>query len=152
MGLFYEELTVGRVYEHAICRTITEFDNVLYCSLTLNLSPVYLDHEAAAKGPWKKPLVNPLLILSNIIGMHVLEITAGTTHGNLGMTDIEFPAPVFPGDTLHGRTTVVTKRPSKSHPQSGVVIFLHEGLNQRGEVIMRCNRAGLMIMRDKAAA
>ena len=84
--------------------------------------------------------------------MHVLEITAGTTHGNLGMTDVEYPAPVYHGDTLRGRTTVVSKRPSKSHPQSGVVIFLHEGLNQRGEVIMRCNRAGLMIMRDKAAA
>jgi acyl dehydratase len=152
MGLYYEEFTVGRVYEHAIRRTITEFDNVFYCSLTLNLSPIYLDHEAASKGLWKKPIVNPFLILSNVIGMHVPEMTAGTTHGNLGMTNLEYPVPVFHGDTIRSRTTVVSKRPSKSHPQSGVVIFLHEGLNQRDEVIMRCNRAGLMIMRDKAAA
>lgn len=152
MGLYYEELIVGRVYDHAVRRTITESDNVLYCSLTLNLSPVYLNHEAAAEGPWKKPLVNPFLILSNIIGMHVLDMTAGTTHGNLGMTDLEYPNPVFHGDTLRSRTTIVSKRPSKSHPQSGVVIFLHQGLNQRDEVIMRCHRAGLMIMRDQAAA
>lgn len=152
MGLFYEELEVGRVYEHAVRRTITEFDNVIYCSLTLNLSPIYLDHSAAAETPLKKPLVNPLLVLSNVMGMQVLELTAGTTHGNLGMTGVEFPAPVFHGDTLRARTTVLSKRRSKSHPHSGIVIFLHEGLNQRDEVVMRCERAGLMIMRDKVAA
>ncbi|MCC7272991.1 MAG: MaoC family dehydratase, partial [Alphaproteobacteria bacterium] len=149
-GRFYEEFEVGRVYDHAMRRTITESDNVLYCSLTLNILPAYLDHAAAAQTPWGRPVVHPLLILSNIIGMHVPEMTAGTTHGNLGMTDIEYPLPVFYGDTLHSRTTVVSKRLSKSHPEAGVVIFRHEGLNQRDEVVMRCNRAGLMLRRDRA--
>ncbi|HEX2891180.1 MaoC family dehydratase [Vineibacter terrae] len=151
-GLFYEELEVGRTYEHSVRRTVTEADNVLYCGLTMCLSPAYLDHEAAARSKWKKPLVNPFLILSNIIGMHVIEMTAGTTHGNLGMTDLEFPVPVHPGDTLRSRTTIKSKRPSKSQKGSGIVIFLHEGVNQRDEVVMRCDRAALMIMRTAGAA
>lgn len=151
-GLFYEELEVGRTYEHSVRRTITEFDNVLYCGLTMSLSPFYLDHEAAARSKWKKPLVNPFLVLSNVIGMHVIEMTAGTTHGNLGMTDLEFPTPVHPGDTIHSRTTIKSKRPSKSQAGAGIVIFLHEGVNQRGDVVMRCDRAALMIMRDAQAA
>jgi acyl dehydratase len=151
-GLFYEELEVGKIYEHSVRRTITEFDNVLYCGLTMSLSPIYLDHEAAAKSKWKRPLVNPFLVLSNIIGMHVIEMTAGTTHGNLGMTDLEFPTPVHPGDTVRSRTTIKSKRPSKSQNGAGIVIFLHEGVNQHGDVVMRCDRAALMIMRDARAA
>jgi acyl dehydratase len=146
-GFYYEELEVGSVHEHAIRRTITESDNVLYNSLTLNLQRLYLDADHSAHGPWGKPLVNPLLTLSNVIGMHVPEMTAGTTHGNLGMSEMEFPTPVFAGDTLRSRTTVTSKRPSKSHPDSGVVVFLHEGLNQRDEVVLRCKRAGLMLNR-----
>ena len=151
-GLFYEDFEVGRVHEHAMRRTMTESDNVLYCSLTMNLSPIYLDCAAAAATPFGRPLVHPLLILSTIIGMHVPEMTAGTTHGNLGMTDIEYPVPVFYGDTLHSRTTIQSKRLSRSHPDSGIVVFRQEGLNQRDEVVMRCDRAGLMLRRDRAAA
>jgi acyl dehydratase len=151
-GLFYEDFEVGAVYEHAMRRTMTESDNVLYCSLTMNLSPIYLDYAASAETPLKRPMVHPLLILSTIIGMHVPEMTAGTTHGNLGMTDVEYPRPVFFGDTLHSRTTIQSKRPSKSRPDTGIVIFRQEGLNQRDEVVMRCDRAGLMLRRDRAAA
>lgn len=145
-GRFYEELEVGAVFEHAMRRTMTESDNVLYCSLTMNLQPAYLDYAAG------KPQVHPLLVLSTIIGMHVPEMTAGTTHGNLGMTDVEYPNPVFYGDTLRSRTTIRSKRLSQSRPGSGVVIFRQEGLNQRDEVVIAFDRAGFMLLRDHASA
>lgn len=147
-GLYYEELQVGSVHNHAVRRTVTEFDNVLFSTLTLNLEPLYLDAEFASRSEWGRPLVNKILVMAIIIGMHVPEITAGTTHGNLGMTEFEFPAPVFYGDTLRARTTVVDKRPSRSRPDSGVVTFLHEGLNQQDQIVMRCKRDGLMLKRQ----
>ncbi|MGE0716831.1 MAG: MaoC family dehydratase [Alphaproteobacteria bacterium] len=151
-GRYYEELEVGQIFEHAMRRTMTESDNVLYCSLTMNLQPAYLDYEAAAGTRWGKPQVHPLLVISTIIGMHVPEMTAGTTHGNLGMTDVEYPNPVFYGDTLRSRTTIKSKRLSKSRPGSGVVIFHQEGLNQRDEIVIAFDRAGFMLLRDHAPA
>jgi acyl dehydratase len=151
-GKYYEELTVGSIHDHAIRRTVCEFDNVLYSSMTMNLAPAFLDVTADVNAETQRQQINPFLILSIVIGAHVPEMTAGTTHGNLGITKLEFPNPVFAGDTLHSRTTVLSKRPSRSRKDSGIVIFLHEGLNQRDEVIMRGERAALMLFRDQAAA
>ena len=81
---------------------------------------------------------------SERIRISVHETTLGTTVANLGMTNTTFPAPVFFGDTLRTRTTVVSKRSSKSRPSQGIVNFKHEGMNQDGVVVCICERAALM--------
>jgi acyl dehydratase len=60
------------------------------------------------------------------------------------MTDCRFPKPVFHGDTIHVRTTVMAKRMSRSRGDAGIVEFEHVGLNQHGDTVAICRRAGLM--------
>src|SRR5262244_358266 len=126
-GLYFEELTVGRAFDHPWTRTVTEMDNVLFSSLTMNVQPLHLDEEFASKTEFGQRLVNSLFTLGLIIGMTINDTTLGTTIGNLGMTEVRFPKPVFHGDTLRVRTKVVSARESKSRPDAGIVEFLHTG-------------------------
>jgi acyl dehydratase len=143
-GKWFEELTVGLVVQHALTRTVTEADNVLFTTLTLNPQPLHLDHEFAAATEFGKPLVNSFFTLGLVGGITVLETTHGTTIANLGMDETVFPAPVFVGDTIHAETEVVAARPSKSRPDAGIVTFEHRGFNQRGELVCRSRRTALM--------
>ena len=74
----------------------------------------------------------------------------GTTVANLGMSDVRFPHPVFYGDTIRSRTTVKDLRQSKSRPNAGIVTFLHQGFNQRGDEVCTCTRQGLMLKKEAA--
>ncbi|MCZ6628942.1 MAG: MaoC family dehydratase [SAR324 cluster bacterium] len=146
-GLYYEEFEVGQVFEHPLGRTITEMDNTLFCALTMNPQPLHLDAAFAEKSEFGQRIVNSLFTLGLLIGMTVGDTTLGTTIGNLGMTEVRFPKPVFHGDTLRARTTILAKRESKSRPNQGIVEFEHVGINQRGEEVAYCKRTGLMKMK-----
>lgn len=143
-GLYYEEFEIGQPIEHALRRTVTEADNMLFSNMTLNPQPLHIDFDFAAKTEWGKPLVNSLFTLGLMIGISVNDTTIGTTIGNLGMTDVKFPKPVFHGDTIRVTTTVVTKRESKSRPDAGLVEFDHKAYNQRNELVAECRRQAFM--------
>lgn len=151
-GLWFEEFEPGRVFEHEWTRTITEADNKWFSLLTMNTQPVHIDNAAAARSVWKRPLVNSLFTLGLMVGMSVNDTTFGTTIANLGMTDVKFPHPLFEGDTIRIRTTVLAKRESRSRPGEGIVTLRHEALNQDGAVCGVCDRQALMMMRPKQAA
>jgi acyl dehydratase len=144
-GLYVEQFEIGSVFEHEIRRTVTEADNVWFCAATFNPARIHIDAEYCAATEFGKPLVNSIFTLGLVIGLSVQETTFGTTIANLGMTDVTFPKPVFAGDTIRSRTTVLEKRNSRSRPDSGIVTFLHEGLNQRDEIVCRCTRQALML-------
>lgn len=148
-GLYYEEFTVGRVFDHAWTRTVTEMDNVLYSSLTMNVQPLHLDEEFASKTEFGQRIVNSLFTLGLMIGITVNDTTLGTTVANLGMTDVKFPKPVFHGDTLRVKTTVVSVRESKSRRDAGIVEFSHVAINQRDEIVAQCTRQALMRKKPK---
>ena len=150
-GLYFEELTVGRVFDHAIRRTVTEMDNTLFSCLTHNPQPLHIDHHFSAATEWGKPLVNSLFTLGLMIGISVGDTTIGTTIGNLGMTEVRFPNPVFHGDTLHVRSEVVSARESKSRPDAGLIEFRHQAFNQRDELVAECRRQAYMRKRPKGA-
>ena len=142
-GKLFEELELGQTFQHQPGRTVTESDNVFFTCLTMNPQPLHIDFHAAQKAEFGKPLVNSLLTLGIAVGLSVGETTLGTTVGNLGFEKVEFPKPVFHGDTIYSETEVVEKRESKSRPQWGVVIFEHRARNQHGDVVMRCRRAAM---------
>jgi len=144
MGLYFEEFQEGQIFDHAMSRTVSEMDNVLFCSLTMNPQPLHLDEEFAKQTEFGRRLVNSLFTLGLVIGMSVGETTIGTTVANLGLSDVRFPKPVFHGDTLRVRTVVRGKRRSQSRPNAGIVEFEHQGINQRGETVAVCRRVGLM--------
>lgn len=143
-GKFFEDFTVDDVIQHAMTRTVTETDNVLFCGLTMNPQPLHLDHEFAARSTFGQPVVNGLYTLALMMGMTVLETTLGTTEGNLGFDKIQFQAPVFYGDTIHSETEVRAVRPSKSKPALGIVTFEHRAINQHDKVVLTCQRSGLI--------
>ncbi|MCP4005294.1 MAG: MaoC family dehydratase [bacterium] len=143
-GKYFEELQVGDVFNHQPGRTITETDNLLFSTLTMNPQPLHLDAEYAASAEFGQILVNSLFTLGLLVGLSVGDTTLGTTVGNLGFEKVEFPKPVFLGDTLVARTEVVDRRESKSRPEWGIVTFEHRATNQRGEIVARCRRAAMM--------
>jgi acyl dehydratase len=143
-GLWFEELAQGKVIDAEWTRTVTEADNVLFCGMTMNTQALHLDAEFARSTEFGRPLVNSLFTLGLMIGMSVHNTTQGTTIANLGMNDVRFPAPVFAGDTIHTRTTVIAARESKSRPDAGIVTFRHESFNQRDELVATCERSALM--------
>src|SRR5215510_8475596 len=112
-GLFFEEFEEGQVFEHAISRTVTEMDNVLFSTLSMNPQPLHLDAEFAKQTEFGQRLVNSLFTLALGVGLSVGDTTLGTTVGNLGFEKVEFPKPVFIGDTLRAETEVVALRASR---------------------------------------
>ena len=149
-GLWFDQFEVGHVFEHEIRRTVTEADNMWFSNATYNPAAIHIDAEHCKGTEFGRPLMNSIFTLGLVIGLSVQDTTLGTTVANLGMTDVVFPKPVFAGDTIRSRTTVKETRPSKSRPNQGIVTFLHEGLNQRGEVVCSCTRQALMLKKDAA--
>jgi len=143
-GLYFEEFEVGMRFEHALTRTVTEWDNMQFSNMTLNPQPLHIDAHFAASTEFGKPIVNSLFTLGLMIGISVSETTLRTTIANLGMTDVSFPAPVFHGDSIHVVTEVTSLRSSKSRPGAGIVEFRHTAFNQDDVEVARCTRAAFM--------
>ncbi|MCP2275334.1 MaoC family dehydratase [Nocardia amikacinitolerans] len=151
-GLWFEEFETGVVYEHRPGRTITEADNVLFTTLTMNTQALHLDAAFSdALPPFNKRLVNSMFTLSTLVGLSVAQLTQGTIVANLGFSEINFPHPVFHGDTLYAETVVTDKRESKSRPGEGIVTFAHTGRNQHGEVVATATRKTLVRMAPEQA-
>ena len=144
-GKWFEQFKVGQVFEHEIRRTVTEADNIWFCGATYNPAQIHIDAEYCKGTEFGQPLVNSIFTLGLVIGLSVQDTTLGTTVANLGMTDTRFPKPVFHGDTVRARTTVMEVRDSKSRANAGIVTFFHEGLNQRNEQVCVCTRQALML-------
>ena len=147
-GLHFEEFQVGHIFKHQLRRTVTEADNMLFSNMTLNPQPLHIDFEFSKTTEFGKPLVNSLFTLGLMIGISVGDTTLGTTVGNLGMSDVKFPHPLFHGDTVHVETEVKAVRKSKSRPNQGIVTFVHRAYNQNKELVAVCERAALMLKRS----
>lgn len=143
-GLYLDELAVGDVFEHRPGRTITEADNVLFTTLSMNNQGLHLDAAWAGTQPFGKPLVNSLFTLGVMIGQSVPQLTEGTIIGQLSLSDVNFPHPMFHGDTLYTETEITEARPSKSRPGQGIVSMKHTGRNQDGVVVATASRTCLM--------
>lgn len=142
-GVWFDELSVGQKFDHAIRRTVTETDNVLFTTLSHNPAQLHLDAEYMKGSEYGQVLVNSCFTLSLMVGVSVGDTTLGTAVANLGWDEVRFPKPVFVGDTLNIVTEVLELRESKSRPDAGIVTFLHQAYNQRGELVASCKRSGL---------
>ena len=151
-GLYFEELTVGRKFDHPMRRTVTEADNVFFSALTMNPAALHLDEQYCREHTeFGQRIVNSAFTLGLVVGISVGDTTLGTTVGNLGWDEVRFPKPVFHGDTIRVESEVVESRASKSRPDNGIVVFTHRGYNQRSELVCSCKRTALMIRRPAEA-
>ncbi len=144
-GRYFDEWQVGERIEHPIRRTVTETDNLLFSTMTHNPQPLHLDAEAAKASEFGQILVNGTFSFSLMVGLTVGETTLGTLVANLGYDAVVMPKPVFIGDTLRATSEVSALKESKSRPNAGIVTFVHELINQRGEVACRCHRSALLL-------
>jgi acyl dehydratase len=109
----------------------------------MNQHPLHFDAAYAAKGEFKKPLVNSLLTLSIVAGMSVSDVSQKAI-ANLGWDKIKLTAPVFVGDTLYAESEVLEVRESKSRPTQGIVTVKTTGKTSEGVVFMTYERSVLI--------
>ncbi|MBU4465390.1 MAG: MaoC family dehydratase [Actinobacteria bacterium] len=143
-GLYFDEFEEGVVYVHSPRRTVTEADNVLFTTLTMNTQSLHLDAAWSAETEFGERLVNSMFTLSTMVGLSVAQLTQGTIVANLGFSEVSFPAPVRHGDTLGAETRVLSLRRSRSRPEQGIVEFEHLMRNQDGVIVARAVRQTLM--------
>ena len=147
-GLYFDELEEDVVYAHRPGRTVTEADNVLFTTMTMNTQALHLDAAWSAEQPFGQRLVNSMFTLATVVGQSVPQLTQGTIIAQLGLTDVSFPHPMYHGDTLYTETVVTGKRLSSSRPGQGIVTMKHTGRNQDGKVVALATRSCLMWTRD----
>ena len=149
-GLFFEEFDVAALYQHRPGRTVTEADNVLFTTMTMNTQALHLDAAWSATQPFGERLVNSMFTLSTMVGSSVAQLTQGTIVANLGFSAVTFPHPLHHGDTLYTETIVTDKRLSNSRKGQGIITLEHTGRNQHGVVVGTAVRTVLVWCREAA--
>ena len=149
-GLFFEEFDLDALYQHRPGRTVTEADNVLFTTMTMNTQALHLDAAWSATQPFGERLVNSMFTLSTMVGSSVAQLTQGTIVANLGFSAVTFPHPLHHGDTLYSESVVTDKRLSKSRPGQGIITLEHTGRNQNGIVVGTAVRTVLVWCRGGA--
>ena len=143
-GKWFDELEVGQVFQHALRRTLTETDNLLFTTMTHNPAQLHLDVEyCRTETEFGGVLINSMFTMGLVVGISVGDTTLGTAVANLSIDNTTFPKPIFPGDTLRVETEIIALRESKSRPTQGIVTFEHRAFNQRDELVCKVQRKGL---------
>jgi acyl dehydratase len=148
-GKYYEELEVGQHFKHALGRTVTEMDNVLFSALTMNTQPLHINDDYASKTEFGQRIVNGIFILGLVVGLGVSELTEGTIIATVGYDKVISPNPTVHGDTIYAETEVVEKRESKSRPEVGIVKLKHWGRKQDGTVVIEFERTAMFLKKQK---
>ncbi|PJN21920.1 MaoC family dehydratase [Kitasatospora sp. CB02891] len=132
-GRTYEEFEVGAVYKHWPGKTVTEYDDHLFCLLTMNHHPLHLDANYATTTVQGQNVVVGNYVYSLLLGMSVPDVS-GKAIANLEIESLRHIAPTFHGDTLYGETTVLAKNIT-SKPDRGIVYVETKGYKQDGTVV-----------------
>jgi itaconyl-CoA hydratase len=148
-GFYYEDFTIGDVFEHRPGRTITETDNIWQSLLAMNTHPLHINHEYAANTEFQKPLVSSLVTFAIINGMTVNTLSAKAI-ANLGWDKVKLIKPVYVGDTLYAESEILNKRLSKSRPRSGIVTVSTCGIKSKNELVITFARTFLVPLRKYA--
>lgn len=151
-GRYFEEFEVGAVYKHWPGKTITEYDDHLFCLLTMNHHPLHMDaHYAGEATEFGRNVVVGNYVYSLLLGMSVADVS-GRAIANLEVESLRHVAPTFHGDTLYGETTVLACTPSKSRPDRGVVHVETRGYKQDGTVVCVFRRKVMIPRREYGEA
>ncbi|MGH8788230.1 MAG: MaoC family dehydratase [Cupriavidus necator] len=142
-GHLYEDFTVGQVLQHHWGRTLNETDNTLFSTLTLHFNPTYFNARYAQELGYERVPLNPLLVFNTVVGMSVEDLSE-VGGPFLGIDQLVYHQPVYPGETVYARSTVVAKRESASNPENGIVSWRTEGFNQDGALVLAYDRTNLV--------
>jgi acyl dehydratase len=148
-GNQFQDFEEGQVFEHHWGRTLTESDGVLFSTQTLRFTPLYFNAGYARAHGHPGVVLDPLLVLCTAVGLSVEDLSeAGGPF--LGVDDVVFHKPVYPGDTISARSVVVSARESQTRPTTGIVTWRTEARNQKGEIVLTYQRSNLVARRKEA--
>src|SRR3954462_2112702 len=149
-GRHLEDFVVGDVYKHWPGKTITEYDDHLFCMITMNHHPLHTNAWFAENETVQKQnVVVGNLIYSLVLGMSVPDVS-GAAIANLEVETLQHKRPTFHGDTIYAETRGLDKRESASKPDRGVVTVETFGYNQRGEEVCYFRRKVMVPKREAA--
>lgn len=147
VGRYFEDFTVGDVYQHPLGRTISEADNTWFTLLTMNTNQNHFNEHFAGRAPYGRLIVNSGLSVAIVLGLSVSDMSQNALM-NLGWDGIRLTHPVFVGDTLYAESLVTALRESGSRPYAGIVTCRTRGLNQGGDEVMSWTRTVMVYKRD----
>ena len=148
-GRQFEDFAQGQVFEHHWGRTLSISEATIFSSVALRYCPLYVNAEYARSQGHPDLVVDPLLVLATVIGLSVEDLSEGGGPF-LGVNDVEFKEPVYPGDTITCSSVVMDMRESTSRPSSGIVTWRTTAVNQRGEKVVEYQRTNLVAKRNPA--
>jgi acyl dehydratase len=150
-GRSYEDFEVGDIYKHWPGKTITEYDDHLFCMITMNHHPLHTNEWFAANETVQgKNVVVGNLVYSLVLGMSVPDVS-GSCIANLEIETLRHSKPTFHGDTIYAETRVLDKKMT-SKPDRGIVSVETKGINQRGEEVCYFRRKLMVWTADAAPA
>ena len=148
-GRYLEDFVVGDVYRHWPGKTITEYDDHLFCLLTMNHHPLHLDSNYAEESTqFGRNVVVGNYVYSILLGMSVPDVS-GKAIANLEIESLKHPKPTFHGDTIYAVTRVLAKKET-SDGKRGIVTVESKGINQREEEVCYFKRS-LMVWKAEFA-
>jgi acyl dehydratase len=151
-GRCLEDFEPGDVYRHWPGKTITEYDDHLFCLITMNHHPLHLDAwYAEHETQFHQNLVVGNLVYSVVLGMSVPDVS-GAAIANLEVEELKHARPTFHGDTIYAESKVLAVKASESKPDRGIVTVETRGFNQRGEEVCYFRRKVMVPTRAGAAA
>ena len=148
-GRHLEDFEVGDVYRHWPGKTITEYDDHLFCMITMNHHPLHTNEWFAQNETVHgKNVVVGNLVYSLVLGMSVPDVS-GAAVANLEVESLKHAKPTFHGDTIYAVTKVLDRRET-SKGDRGIVTVETLGINQRGEEVCSFTRKLMVWKRDEA--
>jgi acyl dehydratase len=148
-GRHLEDFEVGDVYRHWPGKTITEYDDHLFCMITMNHHPLHTNAWFAENETvHKRNVVVGNLVYSLVLGMSVPDVS-GSAVANLEVETLQHPKPTFHGDTIYAVTKVVDTKET-SDGKRGIVTVETKGINQRGDEVCFFRRKLMAWKREHA--
>ena len=150
-GHLYEDFEIGQKFTHHWGRTITESDTVSFSTLLLHFNPIYFNRDYAKAHGHPDIVVNPHLLFNVVLGLSVQDCSE-IGGPFLGVQDLVYERPVYPGVTVIARSETLDKRLSSSDPRNGIVTWRTEGFDSEGTRIIGFRRANLIQLRNPGKA
>lgn len=123
-------------------RTVTEADVAAFAGLSGDFNPLHMDHDAAGRGPFGKPVAHGLLGLALVSGL-ASRAPLVDTLAFLTILQWKFLEPIAFGDTVHVLSRVAALEP-RSRGRRGVVTWHRRLINQRGITVQEGNTQTLV--------
>jgi acyl dehydratase len=148
-GRLYEDFEVGQEFVHHWGRTITEGDAILFTTLTMSFNPLYFNRAYAKAHGHRDIVVNPHLVFNVVLGLSVQDLSE-IGGPFLGVYDLAYDRPVYPGTTITARSVTIEARVSGSDARNGIVTWATEGFDEAGQRVVGYRRSNLVRRRTAA--